>query len=934
LNIFYSKENNDILEPSHDELVESSPIFNPSNFLIPGWKGEGLLTAHGLAIKAALNNLSIDALQLFKKQLSTNKIIRKTTFEEFQLFAKSSQLEIDLIQSPNDFWFHYNDETSHFKNIIEEFIKLYTFRAVAVYLFRIKFILEISKELQINISEDNLLNPLSFLSKIFKKSSSTELNCESLQINQYSWYRPTLEYQESLLKLKQSFDSVTLTELIKLLSTPKEYKIYSLKNYSHSLSHVSFGTLLNDLLIRLPKWINDENLNEEDLKFERKGFYETTCVLPKNLNTKFTGQNISSLALSHWLAQETNSAKYQWDNIICPDFQGLDFFDGQFLKICHELQFLSFLTKLASIHKYEVVPFICKVFKEKNQTKLEESHSQASLFHSSPVENFATDQLYQRIVLNLNDFPKTNPHHFLVQQILGLKSQLTRDGFLFVLSNQKLFVPSHSDRVELLLKDFQVLAQFNLEELKAKGEIGNFIYVLKLKEESPLSKIQFVKTKQSEKLNCFTFEFNGHLTRFNKFHKLVEEFNHFIKSKDAISTPIYFNEIEENLHFNFHNDVIVEGKLVSLLNHTDPNLLHPSFFKNLTLTCSALENFFHIEFIDPSSLSTGKNLAKQLLGLNKAESFHHSLILIVNQSNPNQVNIEIKSGESLKAQIEKFGTAFFYYFGLTPKHLSINLNIFREYFNSQIGNQLIQMQLNDGPSKIKAKVKSLLVPNFFLQTHKLNELELHLVDLLDRSSHELLKIHPQTLLEKFFQTKEKVSLLSKEYPWHTMVLLSQFKLQIIESIGDLEEAKIEKIPFSNPLFIQEIINLKTNAIYPNNSEIYVEFKSSDMKKMHLKLDSVILKSADQAHCLELKSNDEAIITLHSTEIVLKFLKFILQKAISMPISEVVTGLKCPTIKELERLVEKHREIKNAKWEILESINSQIAQILRTEISKK
>ncbi len=929
MNIYNSKEENFEQLLAHEELEESISKFNPSNFLIPGWKGEGLLTAHGLAIKSALNNLSIDALQLFKKQLSSNKVTRKTTFEEFQLFAESSQINIEIIKSSDDFWFHYNDETSHLRNEIEEFIKLFSFRAVAVYLFRIKFILEISKELQIVISEDNLLNPLSFLSKIFKKSSSTELNCESLQINQYSWYRPTFEYQESLMKLKMAFESVTLTELIKLLSTPKEYKIYSLKNYSHSLSHLSFGNLLNDLMIQLPKWIN-----EEDLKINKRSFLETTCVLPKNLNTKFTGHNISSLALSHWLAQENNSTKYQWDNIICPEFQGLDFFDGQFLKLCHELQFLSFLTKLAAHHKYEVVPFICKIFKEKNATKLEESHSQASLFQFSQTENFSTDQLYQRIVLNLTEFPKTNPHHYLVQQILNLKNQVTRDGYIFVLSNQKLFVPSHSDRVELLLKNFQVLAQINLEELKAKGEIGNFIYVLKPKDESLVSRIQFVKAPTQEKMNCFTFEFNGHLSRFNKFNKFVEEFNKFLKTKDAVSTPIYFNELEENLTFHFHNDVIVEGKLVSLLNHNDQSFLHPSFFKNLTNTCSALENFFHIEFIDPNFLNSGKNIAKELLGLNRSSSIHHPLLLIVNQSDPSVVKIEITNGDILKAQIEKFGTAFFYYFGLTPKHLSINLNIFREYFNSQIGNQLIQMQLNDGPSKIRAKVKSLLVPNFFLQTQELNNHQLSSFDLFHKASIDLLKIHPQVLIEKYFLAENALTEFAQSHPWHILVMLSQFKLQIIESIGDLNEAKIEKMPFSNPLFIQEIVKLKTFPIYPNNSEVFVEIESKDSKKLYSKLDSVVLKNVDQEYKLELRSNEETIISLHSTEIVLKFLRYVLQRANQFPISDVIVGLKSPTIQELEKLVEKHSEIKEAKWKILEAINLKISQILRSEISKK
>ena len=204
------------------------------------------------------------------------------------------------------------------------------------------------------MTEDTLLNPLSFLSKIFKKDSSTELNCESLQINQFSWYRPSSEFKESLLKLKEAFENVTLTELIKLISTPKDDQIYSIRNYSHSLSHLSFGLLVNELLIKFPGWLKPE-AKHKPINTQK------VCLLPKTINTRFIGNHVSSFALSHWLAQDTNIKISQWNNLICPEFEGSEFIDGQFLKICQELQFLSFLTRIAVEHKYEIVPFICKI---------------------------------------------------------------------------------------------------------------------------------------------------------------------------------------------------------------------------------------------------------------------------------------------------------------------------------------------------------------------------------------------------------------------------------------------------------------------------------------------------------------------------------------------------------------------------------------------
>ena len=160
---------------------------------------------------------------------------------------------------------------------------------------------------------------------------------------------------------------------------------------------------------------------------------------------------------------------------------------------------------------------------------------------------------------------------------------LKKDGMIFVFSNQKLFVPSHSDRVEQLLRDFKLEACFNLEELKGKGEIAHFIYVLTKRGAAPGISKHFFEVNKKVKESCLSFEFKGILSRFNKFNKLVEELQHFTRHKNAVTTPIYLNEIERDLSFEFHQDAIIEGKLVSSVSTKENgHLPHPSFFKNLT----------------------------------------------------------------------------------------------------------------------------------------------------------------------------------------------------------------------------------------------------------------------------------------------------------------------------------------------------------------
>ncbi len=913
-------------ETSAVEQVFARP-FNPSEFFIPGWKGEGLITASAIVIKNSLNNLSIDALALFKKSCSTNKSMKLQTYNEFMHFADYAKLDKSLLGQQNDFWLHMQDETSPLKKHLDDFVKIHCFRAVAIYLFRIKFILDLGKEQNLAMTEDILLNPLSFLGKIFKKDSSTELMCESLQINQFSWYRPSSEYKESLLKLKDAFENITLTELIKLISTPKDDQIYSIRNYSHSLSHLSFGLLVNELLIKLPTWLNPSS-KSKTLNSQK------VCLLPKTINTRFIGNHVSSFALSHWLAQETNIKISQWNNLICPEFEGLEFIDGQFLKICQELQFLSFLTRVAVEHKYEIIPFICKIMREKYHNNSDESGgSQVSLFNLGNLVN--TETLYHRIVLNLTDLPKNNPHHFLVQQILGQSDKLKKDGMIFVFTNQKLFVPSQSDRVEQLLKDFKVEACFNLEELKGKGEIAHFIYVLTKRAAAPKSNKHLFEMNKTIKESCLSFEFKGVLSRFNKFNKLVEELQHFTRHKNPITTPIYINEIEKNISFEFHQDAIIEGKMVSSVSTKENgHLPHPSFFKNLTKSCTSLESFFHIDQITQDDYQAmKKSVASELLGLKIGPEKQYPLLLIINQTDPMNVKIELTTTDSYRAKVEQYGTAFFYYFGLIPKNQVINLNVFREFFTSVLGHQIIQLQLSDGPTKLKAKLKSMLIPSFFAKTQMMEAAVKEKFALLDFDARDLKTHHPAELQAQFEKVKADFHQYAELNPWHLLGLLSHFKLQVQSTLSDFDQSRPNTFNFDNPFISEALVKLKTFAIYPNNPDVYIDYKIKTHQELQLPLTSLQIKNTEESSVLQFKFQDKDIVHLHSSSTMNHFIKFILQNATGVKIADLLLNLKVPTIQELEVVTNNVEQIKIAKALLLKETEDLISNILRTQISK-
>ena len=916
----------DSFSSSVNDETASPTQFNPSEFFIPGWKGEGLITASAIVIKNTLSNLSIDAQALFKKSCSVNKSMKLQTYNEFMHFAEYAKLDKSLLGQHQDFWLHFQDESSPLKKHIDDFLKVHCFRAVAIYLFRIKFIMDLAKEQRLVVTEDVLMNPLSFLGKIFVKDSSTELLCDSLQINQYSWYRPTLEYKDSLLKLKDAFENVTLTELIKLISTPKDDKIYSIRNYSHSLSHLTFGLLVNDLLIKFPNWLKPES--------KKKTFSDQKlCLLPKTINTRFAGNHVSSMALSHWLAQETNVKISQWNNLICPEFEGSEFIDGQFLKICQELQFLSFLTRIAAEHKYEIVPFICKIMREKYKHDPVDGIGQASFFNLGELPS--GDTLYNRIVLNLTELPKTNPHHFLVQQILAQKPLLKKDAMIYVFTNQKLFVPSHSDRVEQLLRDFKVEAALNMEELKGKGEIAHFAYILTRREALPKENKHLFEVSRKVKESCLSFEFKGNLTRFNKFNKLVEELQSFIKNKNPITTPIFVSEVEKDIFFEFHQDAIIDGKLVSSVSSKDNgHLPHPSFFKNLTKSSTSLDTFFGIEPITHEDLALGKrNLSSELLGLKFGPEKQYPLLLIINQNDPMDVKIELTPIDAYRGKLEQYGTAFYHYFGLTPKHPAINLNVFREYFSSMLGHQIIQLQLSDGPTKLKAKLRSLLVPSFFAKAHFMPEKTKNSFALLDLEARDLKNLHPEDLKARFSSVKGHLQKEASEYPWHLLSLLSHFKLQMKSLVEELEDGKPQSFNFGNSLISNELVKLKTYAIYPKNDDVYVEYKIRNNQDLQLPLSSLSIKTTDDSTILIFKFQDKDIIHLHANASMIHFIKYILQGATGIKIADILLNLRIPSAHDLEVATNKFEELKSTKTALLKDTEELIASILRTEVSR-
>jgi hypothetical protein len=900
------------------EQMEPKRSFAPQDFLVPGWKGEGLLSKPGFLIKKAHKVLIEDAKAQFNEIINRNSTYQRTVFREFESYLEFKGVDSHFLDNPSKFSKFISSNYKEDQDV-NTFIDIYAFRSVSIYLYKARFLLSLAQKLEISTEKIDLHNPNSFLSRVFKSGSSTELNCESFKIHQYSWYRPSPCTNESVIDLRNNLKNVSTTEMLKIAT----YDLTELE-YSHSYSHKSFGLFMNNLLIHFPKWVE----NKKDNKYSslESLFNKKSSSKLETLTTKFEGNHLSSLGLSHWMAQENNVVD-SWQQIICPDFIGGEFTHGKFTRICQEIHFLTFLVDLATLQGHEVLTLICNIMNDKHLKSAANDAGQMSFLSNELKE---VHQVFDRIVLNLTNLPKKNPHHYFLGQVNSQLKELDKDGYLFAFSNQKLFVPSHSEKVEQLLKEVKVEAVFNFDQLVGRGEIANYLYVFKKRKVSS-SQLFYNPIKSSEKESILSFRWSGDLDIFNKFDSLVNEFSTFMSTKNPISTPVFQSEPIETVSFDFHQDAILDGLLLSSTSNDTTSITHPSFFKNLTKSCVPFDHFFQIETLSSEYNSSKKSsLTSDLLGISIRSEERYPLLLIVNYTNEKDIKIELTTSDLYQAKLEQYGMAYFQYFGIIPKRSDINLNVFREYFNTQLGKQIIQLFLNGGYTKIKAKVRSLLIPKFFLETAQIPESIIKSFKMFNSSSDEVLNSHPATFDEDYKNTSVYLDTVETKYPWHTMGMLSHFKLNLQNALDKLEQTPSDI--FKNPVIVEQLIKSPSYGIYPRSEDVFVNTPLKNPSDIHNELTHIEANLDGDNSFVKLFSGETLVVELYSAQLITQFSKFILESAVGMPISAILQNLKLPKASDLNEIVNNHSELKDTISSIRDNCNLRIQSILTNNIN--
>ncbi len=889
-------------------LIDDSK-FSPVNCFTPGWKGESLSSKQVIKFERLLKTVEDDIKNELLKTKDFPRTIKMGLYNEFLSYAESLGLHFEGLDDMGKFWQLLNAETLSENKDLSQFIDIYTGRVATITFLKLRFISSLMDKGGVEFSERALLYPTSFLSQIFKKGSQSELNSRALESNLYSWYRPSDSMKESMRELLTLSKDLAVTEITKNVSVRTQVKQEQGKVYSHALSQVSLGLFLNSLQINFPLWLETiegktlPSLDQEEI-----------------ISCKYFGDYLESLSLSHWLAQENNK-KTRWDQMLCPDFKGLEFTSGVFAKICNELQFLTFLVSKAEHQNEKPIEYICKItgghFRNRKNTQ---SGKQGLLLEDNPFYS----STYDRVVLNLCHFPKNNPQHYLMSQILDQVKYLKNDGYLFVLSNKKLFVPSLRERLEPILKELKTEAIFDLENVKGKGELGSFIYIFRKR----------TKAQGTEKQLCSYFRVSADLRTFQEFSPITEHLRSFYLSHLTEMPAMAQLEFSDSFRLEYFQEALVNGMLIHSTNEDSTRITHPAFFKSLLESCTTMDTLFEMKPLY-SRDRTSENENGLNLGLKKDNSY----FIMVDFRKP-EVALELHPMDTYRSILSDNGETLCSYFELHPKIPGLNPNILRNYFITPVGKQVTNLTFTAGPSFVKGSLSKLLVPRFMTETEALPPNLKTAYNIFESSEDDLIEISPQAVIKSFNHIDQITRDVLPKHACEILSHYSNFERTLQSLIWKMDDNRLgQKISFNNPLIQARLVQKPTRTLYPDNEDIYLEFvDGSSPVDIHLPLTQTQMKVSHEGdlklYSLELISNDRVIVRLHAEELIILFVNFLLTHAQNVPLSKIIKAIHIPSINDLKLVVETTQGLKQTYKELLESVQTSIQTSFRSHVSQK
>jgi hypothetical protein len=879
--------------------------FSPLHCFVPGWKGDSLLSKNVVKFERLMTLVQMDIKNELFKTRDFPKTIKLGLYTEFLSYAETLSLHFEGLDDLTGFWNNVDPEKLLEEKNLAQFIDIYANRVATITFLKLRFIASLLDRCGIELTDKALLYPTGFLSQIFKKGSQTELQSRALESNLYSWYQPHEGMKETMKELLSVSKELAITEITKQISFRTQVAQDQSKVYSHALSHLSMGLFLNSLQINYPLW--QETVEG---KIIPTGLEEERII-----SCKYFGDYLESLSLSHWLAQE-NNIHFHWDEVLCPDFKGLEFVSGTFAKVCNELQFLTFLAHKADFQGEKPIDYICKIMGGHFRNRKNAQMKQGLLLED---DNPFYTSTYDRVVLNLCHFPKNNPQHYLMTQIMDQVKYLKSNGYLFVFSSKKLFVPSLRERLEQVLKELKIEGIFDLENVKGKGELGSYIYVFRKKNNT-----------ERERQLCSYFRVSADLQNFQQFATVTEHLRSFYLSHLTELPAMAHLDFPDTFRIEFFQEAVVNGMLIHSASEDSTRITHPSYFKGLLANCVPLDTIFEIRSLQTQD----KNYVHDGLNLGLKRDISYFLVVDFRHSD---VNLELHPMDTLRSIHSDYGETLCSYFQLLPKIPGLNPNLLRNYFLTPVGKQVTNLTFTGGLNLVKGSLSKFLVPKFLTETEPLPDHLRSAFRIFDLDEQQLLDANPREIQKSYKHIDQITRDLFPRYACEILSRFSNFERLLQGLIWKMEDIRYgQKVSFVNPMVQSQLVTKPTKPLYPQNEDIFIEFvEGSTPSDIHLSLTDTHIKISHEGdlklYSLELLNERKTIVRLHAEEPMVLFIQFLLSHASGVAISKLLRAVHVPALLDLKEIIETTKEFKVVYGELLNDVQSSIMNAMRIQV---
>jgi hypothetical protein len=791
---------------------------------------------------------------------------------------------------------------------LAEFIDIYANRVATITFLKLRFLSSLLDRCGLELTDKALLYPSAFLSQIFKKGSLTELQSRALESNLYSWYRPHEGLRETMRELLAISRELRITEITKQISLRTQVSQDQQKVYSHALSHLSMGLFLNSLQINYSLWLE---------AIEGKYLPPGNPEGEKIISCKYFGDYLESLSLSHWLAQE-NNIDFHWDEILCPDFKGLEFVSGTFTKVCNELQFLTFLAHKAPHQGERPIDYICKIMGGHFRNRKNAQIKQGLLLEDN--DNPFYTSTYDRVVLNLCQFPKNNPQHYLMSQILDQVKYLKPNGYLFVLSSKKLFVPSLRERLGPVLRELKTEAIFDFENVKGKGELGSYVYVFRRKTNS-----------DCDRQLCSYFRISAELSNFQEFAAVTEHLRSFYLSHLTEVPAMASVDFPDSFRLEFFQEAVVNGMLIHSASEDSTRITHPSYFKGLLQSCVPLDTIFEIRSLHAEEKGIRNENALNL-GLKRDVSY-----FLVVDFRRGDANLELHPMDTFRSIYSDYGETLCSYFQLLPKIPGLNPNLLRNYFLTPVGQQVTNLTFTGGHNLVKGSLSKFLVPKFLTETEPLPDPLHSAFRILDLNEAQLLETTPREIQRTFSHIDQLTRDLFPRHACEILSRFSNFERTLQSLIWKMEDVRLgQKVSFVNPVIQAQLVATAAKPLYPQNDDVFIEFVDGTVPSdIHLPLTESQQKVTNDGDLrlfsLELIHERKTIARLHGEESMILFIQFVLTHAAGVSISKLLRAVHVPALEDLKKIIETTKDFKTTYEELLGQVQGAIMNAMRLNV---